>query len=70
MIDRTRAERQRRYRQRQKCGRRVVCVEVDDRGIELLIEASLLSEREGLSNQCIASAISNLVESLDSAKSK
>ena len=66
----TAAERQRRYRQRQKCGRRVVCVEVDDRGIELLIEAGCLSEREGDTNQRIASAISNLIESLDSAKSK
>ena len=70
MIDRTRAERQRRYRQRQKRGLRVVSVEVDDRSIELLIQTGLLSWRECLIDQCIASAISNLVESLDAAKGK
>ena len=64
MIDRTRAERQRRYRQRQKRGLRVVSVEVDDRSIELLIQTGLLSWREGLSNQSIAAAISHLVKSL------
>ena len=38
MIDRTRAERQRRYRQRQKRGLRVVSVEVDDRSITNMTE--------------------------------
>ncbi len=64
MIDRTRAERQRRYRQRQKRGLRVVSVEVDDRSIELLIQTGLLSWRECLIDQSIAAAISHLVKSL------
>ena len=68
MIDRTRAERQRRYRQRQKCGRRVVCVELDDKDIDRLIDADLLKEHQGLDGQSIATAISSLVESLDGAK--
>ncbi len=68
MIDRTRAERQRRYRQRQKLGRRVFCVELNDADIERLIDAGWLEEREGLDGSCIASAISGLVESLDGAK--
>ena len=68
MTDRTRAERQRRYRQRQKLGRRVFTIELDDKDIERLIDAGLLKEREGLDGQCIASAIADLVESLDRAK--
>ena len=68
MIDRTRAERQRRYRQRQKLGRRVFNVELDDRDIERLIDAGLLKEHQGLDDQSIATAISGLVESLDGAK--
>ena len=68
MTDPTRAERQRRYRQRQKCGRRVVCVELDDKDIDRLIDADLLKEHQGLDGQSIATAISSLVESLDGAK--
>ena len=68
MIDRTRAERQRRYRQRQKLGLRVFCIELNDTDIERLIDAGWLEERKGLDGSCIASAISGLVESLDGAK--
>ena len=62
------AERQRRYRQRQKCGRRVFNVELDYRDIERLIDAGLLKEHQGLDGQSIATAISGLVEALDGAK--
>ncbi len=68
MIDRTRAERQRRYRQRQKLGRRVFNVELDDGDIERLIVTGWLKEHQGLDGQSIATAISSLVESLDGAK--
>ena len=68
MIDRTRAERQRRYRERQKLCRRVFCIELDDRDIECLIDTGWLEEREGLDGQSVATAISGLVESLDEAK--
>ena len=54
MIDRTRAERQRRYRQRQKRGLRVFCIELNDADIERLIDAGWLEEREGLDDSCIA----------------
>ena len=66
--DRTCAERQRRYRQRQKRGLRVFCIELNDADIERLIGAGWLEEREGLDGSCIATAISSLVESLDSVK--
>lgn len=68
MIDRTRTERQHRYRQRQKRGLRVFCIELNDADIERLIDAGWLEEREGLDGSCIASAISCLVESLGGAK--
>ena len=61
----TAAERQRRYRQRQKVGLRMFSVELDDNDIERLIDAGWLEEREGLDSDCIASAIESLVESLD-----
>ena len=68
MIDRTRAERQRRYRQRQKLGLRVFCIELNDADIERLIDAGLLKECDALDDQNIASALVALVKSLDGDK--
>ncbi len=59
----TAAERQRRYRQRQKLGLRIFCVEVDDQGIARLIDAGLLNENEAFSDENISDAISRLVGS-------
>ncbi len=59
----TAAERQRRYRQRQKLGLRIFCVEVDDQGIARLIDAGLLNENEAFSDENIAGAIARLVGS-------
>ena len=61
----TAAERQRRYRQRQKYGLRVFPVVLEDADIERLIDAGWLEECEGLDSGRVASAIENLVESLD-----
>ena len=55
------AERQRRYRQRQKLGLRVVSVELGEADIERLINAGLLKESDSLDGQNIASAIAHLV---------
>lgn len=60
----TAAERQRRYRQRQKYGLRVFPVVLDDADIERLIDAGWLEECEGLDSGCVANAIESLVESL------
>ncbi len=59
----TAAERQRRYRQRQKLGLRIFCVEVDDQGIARLIDAGLLNENEAFNDENIAGAIARLVGS-------
>ncbi len=64
----TGAERQRLYRQRQRLGRRVFCVELDDKDIERLIGAGLLKECQGLDDLCIATAIADLVGSLEGAR--
>ncbi len=63
MTDRTRAERQRRYRQRQQRGIKVYSVEVDDQGIANLIDAGLLNENEAFNDENIAGAIARLVGS-------
>ncbi len=60
----TGAERQRRYRQRQYLGRRVISVEPDDGDIERLLDAGFLTERDEYGVQGIARAILRLVESL------
>lgn len=61
----TGAERQRRYRQRQKFGLRVFPVILDDADLERLIDNGWLDEREGLDGDRVAGAIESLVESLD-----
>ncbi len=58
------AERQHRYRQRQKLGLRMFSVELDDDDIARLIDNGWLEEPEGLNCDCVANAIENLVESL------
>lgn len=68
MTDQTRAERQRRYRQRQKFGLRVFNVVLDDADLERLIDNGWLEEREGLDCDCVAGAIEGLVGSLDRPK--
>ena len=55
------AERQRRYRQRQKLGLRVIPVELDDENIEYLIDAGLLNENEAFNDANIAVAIARLL---------
>ncbi len=57
------AERQRRYRQRQKLGLRVIPVELDDENIEYLIDAGLLNENEAFNDANIAVAIARLAGS-------
>ena len=60
----TGAERQRRYRQRQYLGLRVISVELDDGDIVRLLDAGFLTERDEYGVQGIARAILRLVESL------
>ena len=64
----TGAERQRLYRQRQRLGLRVFCIELNDADIERLIATGWLEEREGLDDLCIATAIADLVGSLEGAR--
>lgn len=64
----TGAERQRRYRQRQKYGLRVFPVVLDDADLERLIDTGWLDEREGLDCDCVVGAIEGLVGSLDRPK--
>ena len=68
MTDRTRAERQRRYRKRQQRGIKVYSVEVDDQGIARLIDAGLLNENEAFNDENIAGAIARLVGSSNGTK--
>ncbi len=70
MTDRTRAERQRRYRKRQKLGQHVIQVDMDNTDIERLIDAGLLNEREARVRKCIAGAIRTVVKSLDGTKNR
>ena len=60
--------RQRRYRQRQKLGRYVIPVEVDDADIECLMDAGLLKDREARDRNGIAGAIRSFVKSLAEAE--
>ena len=62
------AERQRRYRQRQKLGLRVIPVELDDENIEYLIDAGLLNENEAFNDANIAVAIARLAGSPNRTK--
>ena len=62
------AERQQRFRQRQKLGRHVIPVDMDNSDIECLIDAGLLNEREARDRNCIAGAIRSVVKSLAEAE--
>lgn len=68
MTDRTRAERQRRYRQRQKFGLRVFPVVLGDADIARLIDTGLLREDEGINGHAVCSAVERLVEGLGEVK--
>jgi hypothetical protein len=58
------AERQRRYRQRQRRGSRVFNIELVDADIEKLVDSGLLDERQSFDSLCIARAVERLVEGL------
>lgn len=64
----TGAERQRRYRQRQKLGRRIIPVELGDDHIEYLIDVGLLNENEAFNDANIAGAIARLAGSPNRTK--
>ena len=64
----TSAERQRRYRQRQRRGALVIPVELDEVSIERLIDSGLLQESKSRDTNCVASAIEGLIESLNHDK--
>ncbi len=61
----TGAERQRRWRERQKLGRRVIAVELEDSDIERLVDRGLLTFDEARNDKNIAGAIARLVGPLN-----
>ncbi len=61
------AERQRRYRQRQKLGLRVVNIELGEADIARLIDVGLLQESDGIDGHAVSNAVERLVEALGDA---
>lgn len=58
------AERQRRYRERQRSGRMVVPVEIDARTVEALVRERALTDTQALDPNAIGKALAAVLENI------